>query len=79
VTEPGGITMTELETVISTAADRAQQQILAPEIDTIVWEEVAARASDDSEFWLSFGVLMVLAGIIAAIAILTNTVLVVGR
>jgi hypothetical protein len=54
VTEPGGITMTELETVISTAADRAQQQILAPEMDTIVWEEVAARASDGSEFWLSF-------------------------
>jgi hypothetical protein len=35
VTERGGITMTELETVISTAADRAQQQILAPEIDAI--------------------------------------------
>lgn len=79
VTERGGITMAELETVISTAADRAQQQILAPEIDTIVWEEVAARTSDDSEFSLSFGVLMVLAGIIAAIAILTNNpVLVVG-
>jgi conjugative relaxase-like TrwC/TraI family protein len=49
------------------------------EIDTIVWEEVAARTSDDSTFSVSFGVLMVLAGIIAAIAIVTNNpVLVVG-
>ena len=79
VTERGGITMTEPEAVISTAADRAQAEILAPEIDTIVWEEVAARTSDDSEFSVSFGVLMVLAGIIAAIAVLTNNpVLVVG-
>jgi hypothetical protein len=79
VTEWGGITMTELETVISGAADRAQAQILTPEIDTIVWEEVAARTSDDSTFSVSFGVLMVLAGIIAAIAVVTNNpVLVVG-
>ena len=39
------ITMTELEAVISTAADGAQAQILTPEIDTIVWEEVSARTS----------------------------------
>lgn len=79
VAERGGITMTEPETVISTAADRAQAQILTPEIDTIVWEEVAARTSDDSTFSVSFGLLMVLAGIIAAVAVLTNNpVLVVG-
>ena len=79
VAEHGGITMTELEAVISTAADRAQTQILTPEIDTIVWEEVSARTSDDSAFSVSFGVLMVLAGIIAAIAVITNNpVLIVG-
>jgi uncharacterized hydrophobic protein (TIGR00271 family) len=79
VAERGGITMTEPEAVISTAADRAQAAIVTPEIDTIVWEEVAARTSDDSVFSLSFGALMVLAGIIAAIAVATNNpVLVVG-
>jgi hypothetical protein len=79
VTEGGGITMTELEAIVSTAADRAQAEILTPEIDTVMWEEVAARTSDDSTFSVSFGVLMVLAGSIAAIAILTNNpVLVVG-
>jgi uncharacterized hydrophobic protein (TIGR00271 family) len=79
VTEHGGITLTEPEAVISAAADRAQAEILTPEIDTIVWEEVAARTSDDSVFSVSFGVLMVLAGIIAAIAVVTNNpVLVVG-
>jgi len=79
VAERGGITMTGPEAVISSAADRAQAQILTPEIDTIVWEEVAARTSDDSVFSVSFGLLMVLAGSIAAIAVLTNnSVLVVG-
>jgi len=79
VAERGGITMTEPEAVISTAADRAQAQIRTPEIDTVVWEEVAARTSDDSVFSVGFGALMVLAGIIAAIAVLTNNpVLVVG-
>ena len=79
VAERGGITMTELEAVISTAADRAQAEILTPEIDTIVWEEVSARTSDDSAFSVSFGVLMLLAGIIAAVAVITNNpVLVVG-
>jgi uncharacterized hydrophobic protein (TIGR00271 family) len=79
VAERGGIAMTEPEAVISAAADHAQAEILTPEIDTIVWEEVAARTSDDSAISVSFGVLMVLAGIIAAIAIVTNNpVLIVG-
>jgi hypothetical protein len=79
VAERGGITMTEPEAVVSAAADRAQAEILTPEIDTVVWEEVSARTSDDSTFSVSFGVLMVLAGVIAAIAVLTNNpVLVVG-
>jgi uncharacterized hydrophobic protein (TIGR00271 family) len=79
VAERGGITMTEPEAVVSTAADHAQAQIVTPEIDTIVWEEVAARTSDDAVFSVSFGVLMVLAGIIAAIAVITNNpVLIVG-
>jgi hypothetical protein len=79
VTGRGGVTMTELETVISAAADHAQAELPTPEIDTIVWEEVSARTSDDAVFSVSFGVLMVLAGVIAAIAVVTNNpVLVVG-
>ena len=45
VAERGGIAMTELEAVVSTAADRAQAEILTPEIDTVVWE-VSARSGD---------------------------------
>jgi uncharacterized hydrophobic protein (TIGR00271 family) len=79
VAERGGITLTELEAVVSTAADRAQAEVVTPEIDTVVWEEVSARTSDDSALSVSFGALMVLAGIIAAIAVVTNNpVLIVG-
>jgi len=62
VSERGGITLTELETVISAAAERAQEQVVTPEIDTVVWEEVAARTSEESTFSVSFGLLMVFAG-----------------
>jgi len=79
VSERGGITLTELETVISVAAERAQEQVVTPEIDTVVWEEVAARTSDESTFSVSFGLLMVFAGVIASVAIVTNNpVLIVG-
>lgn len=79
MSERGGITLTELETVISAAAERAQAQVVTPEIDTVVWEEVAARTSDESTFSVSFGLLMVFAGVIASIAIVTNNpILIVG-
>jgi hypothetical protein len=42
--------MTEPEAVLSEAAARAQAAVITPEIDTIVWEEVSARTSDDSAF-----------------------------
>jgi hypothetical protein len=57
VSERGGITLTELETVISAAAERAQEQVVTPEIDTVVWEEVAARTSEESTFSVGFGLL----------------------
>jgi uncharacterized hydrophobic protein (TIGR00271 family) len=79
VAQRGGITLTEVETVISAAADRARARVVTPEIETIVWEEVAARTSDQSTFSLSFGLLMVFAGVIASIAIVTNNpILIVG-
>jgi hypothetical protein len=55
VAEHGGITLTEPEAVISAAANRAQAAIRTPEIDTLVWEEVSARTSDDSALSVSFG------------------------
>jgi hypothetical protein len=65
VAERGGITLTKPEAVISAADGQAQAKILTPEIDTIVWEEVAARTSDDSVFSVSFGVLVVGAMIVS--------------
>jgi uncharacterized membrane protein len=65
--------------VLSAAAPRAQAEIPTPEVDTVVWEELQTRTGDESRLSVSFASLMVLAGVIAAIAILTNNpVLVVG-
>lgn len=62
-----GITLTELETVISAAADRAQAQVVTPEIDTIVWEEVSIRTNDEST--LIVNLLGLLAGGLAALVL----------
>ena len=52
---------------------------MTSEIDTVVWEEVAARTSDESTFSVRFGLLMVFAGVIASIAIVANDpILIVG-
>ena len=64
--ERGGITLTEPEAVISTAADRAHVEILTPEIDTIVWEEVAARALGRAKSGAVVGVLVSITTIPAA-------------
>ena len=49
------------------------------ETEVIVWEQVARRAHDDSRLTRPFAVLMFLAGILAAVGILTdNAILIVG-
>jgi uncharacterized hydrophobic protein (TIGR00271 family) len=79
VPERGSISFVELGDVRSDAADAAA----AVEGDLgevlISWDEVAARTRDDTSFTWAYGLLMALAGVIAAGGILTNNeLLIVG-
>lgn len=79
VPERGSISFVELGDVRSRAAETAAEVEGGFGEELISWEEVAARTRDDTSFTWAYGLLMVLAGVIAAGGILTNNeLLIVG-
>ncbi|HEX5148098.1 MAG TPA: DUF389 domain-containing protein [Candidatus Limnocylindrales bacterium] len=79
VPERGSISFVELGDVRSQAAETASVVEAGFGEELISWDEVAARTRDDTSFTWAYGVLMILAGVIAAGGILTNNeLLIVG-
>lgn len=79
VPERGSISFVELGDVRSRAADAAAAAEAKAGEELISWDEVAARTRDDTSFTGAYGLLMALAGVIAAGGILTNNeLLIVG-
>jgi uncharacterized hydrophobic protein (TIGR00271 family) len=79
VPERGSISFVELGDVRSDAADAAA--VVEDDLGEVLisWDEVAARTRDDTTFTWAYGLLMTLAGVIAAGGILTNNeLLIVG-
>lgn len=72
VPDRGSISFVELGDVRSRAADTAVALESRLGEELISWDEVAARTRDDTTFTWAYGLLMVLAGVIAAGGILTN-------
>jgi uncharacterized hydrophobic protein (TIGR00271 family) len=79
VAERGSISATEVAVAMSSAADRSARRLSRTGEELISWEQVAARTSDDVSLSLASALLMSVAGLIAAIGILTNNeILLVG-
>ena len=79
VPEHGSISFFELGDVRSRAAEVAAEVEAVAGEEVISWDEVAARTRDDTTFTFAYGLLMTLAGVIAAGGILTNNeLLIVG-
>jgi uncharacterized hydrophobic protein (TIGR00271 family) len=75
----GSITIESVDMALSDAAMRAEAAAPGDPTDALVWEEVEARARADATLTPSFVVFMVLAAVIAACGILTDSpVLIVG-
>jgi acyl-CoA dehydrogenase len=74
VDRSGSITIDRAGPVISTAASSAEAAAPGSSSEAVVWAEVEARARADSELTVSFVVLLVLATMIAAVGILTDSV-----
>lgn len=80
---PGGadwpFALENVDTTLSPYADEAERVAPGLGVDAVVWEEVEARTSEESELSGSFLALMVLATLIAAVGVLLDSpVLVVG-
>jgi uncharacterized hydrophobic protein (TIGR00271 family) len=74
VDRSGSITIERAGTVISDAASSAEASAPGSSSEAVVWAEVRARARTDSELTVSFVVMLVLATLIAAVGILTDSV-----
>ena len=77
IARDGSISMQPVETQLSDAADRALEE--RPFGDAVVWEEVEARTSEETTLSANFVELMMIAALIAAVGILTDSpILIVG-
>jgi hypothetical protein len=79
VARDGSISMEQIDSQLSDAADRAERAAAGFPSDAVVWEEVEARTSETIELGGNFLAFMVLACLIASVGIfLGSPILIVG-
>jgi uncharacterized hydrophobic protein (TIGR00271 family) len=79
VDHSGGITLEQLDTVLSDAADAAEEAAPGEGADAIVWDELVGRTGEESRLSASFLAFLTIALLLAAIGAITDSpVLVVG-
>jgi uncharacterized hydrophobic protein (TIGR00271 family) len=77
--ERGSITLEQVDTAISRAAEEAERMAPGAPSDAVVWEEVEQRTSENVELSAVFLLFMVLAAVLAAVGIfLDSEILIVG-
>lgn len=69
----GSIAIDEIDSLISEAAARAERAVAGAPSDAVVWEEVEARTSESTELSATFLLFMVLACLIASVAIILDS------
>src|SRR3954469_2072159 len=75
----GTIALEVIDSSISDDADRAKREATGLESDAVVWEEVEERASENTQLSASFLAFMVIATLIAAIGVMTDSpILIIG-
>lgn len=79
VDQTGTIALESVETSVSAAAERAEDEAPGEGADAVIWEQVVRRADEDSVLSNTFVWFLSLASVLAAIAIvLDSAILVVG-
>lgn len=69
----GAITLDVVDTVLSTAAYRAEEEAEGDPADAIVWDELAERTRDESRLNVTFVAFLCLACLIAAVGVVTDS------
>lgn len=69
----GGITLEALDTVLSDAADEAEEAAPGEGTDAVVWDELISRTGEESRLSVSFQAFLTIACLLAAIGAITDS------
>lgn len=69
----GGITLEPLETVLSDLADEAREAAPGLGADALVWDELVSRTGDDAQLGMTFLGFLVIACLLAAVGVVTDS------
>lgn len=73
IDQDGAITMEALDTVLSTAAYRAEDEIDGDGEDAVVWDELVLRTREQSSLGISYMAFLCIACLLAAVGVLTDS------
>jgi uncharacterized hydrophobic protein (TIGR00271 family) len=73
VDHDGAITLETLDTVLSDAADRAEEAAPGEGVDAVVWDELITLTGDESRLSVTFQAFLTIACLLAAIGAITNS------
>lgn len=69
----GGITLAELDTALSDAADRAEAAAPGDGTDAIVWQELLSRTGEESRLSVTFLAFLTIACLLASVGVITDS------
>jgi len=69
----GGITLEQIDTALSDAADKAEEDAPGDAADAVVWEELVARTGEESRLNGTFVAFLAIACLLAAVGVITDS------
>lgn len=73
VDHSGGITLEQIDTALSDAADEAEARAPGDGADAVVWEELLARTGEESRLNVTFLAFLAIACLLAAVGVITDS------
>ncbi|MPZ82273.1 MAG: DUF389 domain-containing protein [Actinophytocola sp.] len=73
VDHSGGITLEQIDTALSDAADKAEEDAPGDAADAVVWEELLARTGEESRLNGTFLAFLAIACLLAAVGVITDS------
>ncbi|SDC67028.1 DUF389 domain-containing protein [Actinokineospora iranica] len=69
----GGITLEQIDTALSDAADRAEEAAPGEAADAVVWEDLLARTGEESRLNVTYLSFLTVACLLAAVGVITDS------
>jgi uncharacterized hydrophobic protein (TIGR00271 family) len=69
----GGITLEQIDTALSDAADKAEENAPGDGADAVVWEELLARTGEESRLNVTFMAFLAISCLLAAVGVITDS------